>query len=133
MVKLIDIEKIKRMDFPSTEMDGLDVVRYLNTLPTVDAVPVDQIRVGFRELYLKGQEVVMNVSICGKNNDVRIPFSKDVVEVVRCKDCKYWMNSWVDPDGKREHGYCNVEDVDDVIVGRWGGDFCSYGERKTDG
>lgn len=56
----------------------------------------------------------------------------DAVEVVRCKDCKYWMNSWVDPDGKREHGYCNVEDVDDVIVGRWGGDFCSYGERKTD-
>ena len=47
----------------------------------------------------------------------------DAVEVVRCKDCKYWMNSWVDPDGKREHGYCYVEDVDDVIVGRWGGRF----------
>ena len=40
MPKLIDIEKIKPMDFPSTEMDGLDVVRYLNTLPTVDAVEV---------------------------------------------------------------------------------------------
>lgn len=40
MAKLIDIEKIKPMDFPSTEMDGLDVVRYLNALPTVDAVEV---------------------------------------------------------------------------------------------
>lgn len=40
MAKLIDLEKIKPMDFPSTEMDGLDVVRYLNTLPTVDAVEV---------------------------------------------------------------------------------------------
>lgn len=37
---LIDLEKIKPINFPSTEMDGLDVVRYLNTLPTVDAVPV---------------------------------------------------------------------------------------------
>lgn len=40
MEKLIDIEKIKPIDFPSTEMDGLDVVQYLNTLPTVDAVEV---------------------------------------------------------------------------------------------
>lgn len=40
MPKLIDIEKIKPIDFPSIEMDGLDVVRYLNTLPTVDAVEV---------------------------------------------------------------------------------------------
>ena len=40
MPKLIDLEKVKPIDFPSTEMDGLDVVRYLNTLPTVDAVEV---------------------------------------------------------------------------------------------
>ena len=38
MPKLIDLEKIKPIDFPSVEMYGLDVVRYLNTLPTVDAV-----------------------------------------------------------------------------------------------
>ena len=40
MPKFIDLEKIKPIDFPSTEMDGLDVVLYLNTLPTVDAVEV---------------------------------------------------------------------------------------------
>ena len=44
MAMLIDIEKIKPMDFPSTEMDGIDVVRYLNTLPTVDAVEVVRCR-----------------------------------------------------------------------------------------
>lgn len=37
-MRLIDLDKIKPMDFPSYEMDGLDVVRYLETLPTVDAV-----------------------------------------------------------------------------------------------
>ena len=39
-MRLIDLDKIKSMDFPSCEMDGLDVVRYLETLPTVDAAPV---------------------------------------------------------------------------------------------
>ena len=57
----------------------------------------------------------------------------DAVPVVRCKDCKYWRDSWVAPDGKHTHGYCYIEDADDVIVGRWGDDFCSYGERKDDG
>ena len=38
--RLIDLDKIKPIDFPSIEMDGIDVVRYLNTLPTVDAVEV---------------------------------------------------------------------------------------------
>lgn len=46
----------------------------------------------------------------------------DVVEVVRCKDCKYWQ----DNNGGYPHEEC-----------RWGhgetpdaNDFCSYGERK---
>ena len=54
----------------------------------------------------------------------------DAVSVVRCKDCKHWCDSWVAPDGKHTHGECHMEDADDVIVGRWGDDFCSYGERK---
>ena len=56
----------------------------------------------------------------------------DVVPVVRCKDCKYCTYSWVAPDGKTEHGECYIENDDDTIVGRWGCDFCSYGERITD-
>ena len=40
--RLIDLDKIDPIYFPSTEMDGLDVVRYLNTLPTVDAVEVER-------------------------------------------------------------------------------------------
>ena len=54
----------------------------------------------------------------------------EYAEVVRCKDCKFWKNTWVAPDGKTEHGYCHMEEADDVIVGRWDDDFCSYGERK---
>ncbi len=68
-------------------------------------------------------------SIFGK---AALILEKDAVEVVRCKDCKHWMDSWVAPDGKQEHGYCHMEEADDVVVGRWSDDFCSYGERRTD-
>lgn len=64
-------------------------------------------------------------------NWVRHAPSVDAVLVVRCRDCKHWCDSWVAPDGKHEHGYCHMEESDDVIVGRWDDDFCSYGERRT--
>lgn len=48
----------------------------------------------------------------------------DVVEVVRCKDCRYWQ----DNNGGYPHEEC-----------RWGkeetpdrDDFCSYGERRKE-
>ena len=48
----------------------------------------------------------------------------DAVEVVRCKDCKYWQDN--------NDGYPHEEC-------RWGhgetpdaNDFCSYGERRAD-
>ena len=46
----------------------------------------------------------------------------DVVEVVRCKDCKHWATGY---------GYCRkmgVNSYGDSPVGR--NDYCSYGERK---
>lgn len=39
-MRLINLDKIKPMDFPTYEMDGLDVARYLETLPVVDAAEV---------------------------------------------------------------------------------------------
>ena len=48
-------------------------------------------------------------------------------ELVRCKDCKQWMYEYDDV------GLC-VTDVPDVDgVQRLADDFCSYGERRTDG
>lgn len=45
----------------------------------------------------------------------------DVVEVVRCKDCKYWETQ----NGgfcKASYGLCEINNENN--------DFCSYGERK---
>ncbi len=44
----------------------------------------------------------------------------DAVEVVRCKDCKYW-----DEDRR-----CNGRKNGLVMEYTWDDDFCSYGERR---
>lgn len=44
----------------------------------------------------------------------RLP-SADVVEVVRCKDCKYWWE---------ENELCRVSGIEEKA-----GDYCSYGEE----
>ena len=43
--------------------------------------------------------------------------TEDVVEVVRCKDCKFYGN-----------GDCSVQSVRSM----WPNDYCSYGERRSD-
>lgn len=45
--------------------------------------------------------------------------SVNAVEVVRCRDCKHWDKDFNWCDKKRIHMEAD--------------DFCSYGERKTDG
>ena len=49
----------------------------------------------------------------------------DAVEVVRCKDCKYWTEEigWCD-----RHTHFIAESCDWNMT-NWN-DFCSYGERK---
>ena len=62
---LIDIDKIKPIDFPSTEMDGLDGVRYLHTLPTVDAAEVVHGRwAGYHEADIGYDEYGVRCSNC---------------------------------------------------------------------
>lgn len=55
----------------------------------------------------------------------------DAVEVVRCRDCKFFEADFSD-DGV-SFGRCVVDYPDIEFVERLGYDFCSYGERRTDG
>lgn len=46
----------------------------------------------------------------------------DVVEVVRCKECKHHNETWCDMNSRdRGEWFCWYDD-----------DFCSYGERRND-
>ena len=57
------------------------IVNAIESVPKVDAVPVDEICVAIFEISIENQEAVLNVSICGKANEVKVPFSKEVAEV----------------------------------------------------
>lgn len=68
--------------------------------------------------------------VAGKKDTAELMVSHDVVPVVRCKDCKKWDRSIGSckeftshrlPSGGRI-AFLTRED-----------DFCSYGERRTDG
>lgn len=51
--------------------------------------------------------------------------SADVVEVVRCKKCKYFEKGEFIDEDKSVLGFCNFHEEP-----WWDTDFCSYGERK---
>lgn len=54
-----------------------------------------------------------------------------VVEVVRCKDCKHFLN-W---QSKSHQGICMCEEKETVYGSEFHpfeSDFCSYGERKDE-
>lgn len=50
----------------------------------------------------------------------------DAVEVVRCKDCEYWMYEYDDV------GLCCADAPDIDGVERTALNYCSTGERRTD-
>ena len=57
----------------------------------------------------------------------------DVVEVVRCKDCRSWEEVGVDPITSYRFGYCRHYQWQDREYSDRetnDNDFCSYGERK---
>lgn len=60
--------------------------------------------------------------------------SADVVEVVRCKDCKHWQaKPNEDEEDNENNGFATWYDCDKTchICGN-GNDYCSYGERKDE-
>ena len=53
----------------------------------------------------------------------------DVVEVVRCKDCRWWKKVY--GLNGNEYTFC-VRETDDYEPDRNADDYCSYGERRKD-
>lgn len=61
---------------------------------------------------LTNQSELLLDQLCVRITDTTV----DMVEVVRCKDCKHYDGSW----------FCDINGV----PSRKHDDFCSYGERK---
>lgn len=72
--------------------------------------------------------------ITGNENERCCHFKNkaDVVEVVRCKDCKHWEKRGTDPILECEFGDCHCLQWEncEFYYETCGDDFCSCGERK---
>lgn len=64
---------------------------------------------------LKGSPRPKTIDIADVIKRIEDFHTEDVVEVVRCKDCKFYGN-----------GDCSVQSVRSM----WPNDYCSYGERR---
>ena len=60
-------------------------------------------------------------------SDIKNAPTVDAVEVVRCKDCKYWGQDVCSFSGDDESFCTNPNGLDNYAHPE---DFCSYGERK---
>lgn len=79
---------------------------------------------GFSNLSIKDKVRVDEITNCIA--EVMNAPAVDAVEVVRCKDCKHFYNSNLNPNHKCKRGGSQVWDVEFTE-----NDFCSYGKRRT--
>lgn len=106
---------------PTSEMRGANkVIDRIKSAPTADVVlssVLEQVR-WERDMALETLKE-HGIGFCEKS---------DMVEVVRCKDCRHFVPIIL--NGKvQERGYCTLG-CD--WVNRKETDFCNYGERKSD-
>ena len=96
----------------------------------IDSNDCDKVNTHFCEKMQKPDTTVIIDAGCTDKTMYRKGYKDALASIVHCQDCKYWLNSLVAPGAEHSHGYCHIEESDDVVVGRWDDDFCSYGERK---
>ena len=86
-------------------------------------------------------DIVWDSALDSATDKIKDLPSVDAVEVVRCRDCKHWNRYTLQHNGNDFRDWNEAEC--EVLASRDGyneinryveeDDFCSYGERKTDG
>lgn len=108
----------------SQRVDGiLDAIMNIHECPTIDAVPRQKYEEDMENAFAHGYTDA-------ESNFRKMIADGELVEVVRCKDCKYYKKSEAS-----NRMMCCRNDVDGwpVCYDFNPDDFCSYGERRIDG
>ena len=80
------------------------------------------------ELLARHEDGFRQSVILGVVHGIKHEPTADVVEVVRCKDCKHW--ECYGGEDKHKGDCLELVGLDSCM---YENDFCSYGERKDDG
>lgn len=112
MSRYIDADNLQRHG----NRGGIVYWRDIDAQPTADVVEADKVQKEIDYWHDKAQSYEQTI--------LKLSLNKaDVVEVVRCKDCKY-MTEHYDVDGNAPYWTCSEWDSGTDYDG-----FCSYGER----
>jgi hypothetical protein len=74
-------------------------------------------------------EMGINAGLHRAEAEIELAPTADVVEVVRCKDCKFWGIPHAN-DIEKSH-YCCRDNMWCMPL-RFANDYCSYGERREE-
>ena len=125
MSRYIDADKLKsEFDFEHIDMNKTAAfvhhsyfLKMINQQPTADVVEADKAQKEIDYWHDKAQSYEQTI--------LKLSLNKaDVVEVVRCKDCKYWDNT-------TKWAVCTKWSADPYEQATTEkNDFCSYGEKN---
>lgn len=154
-IEVIGLAKTMLIAMPSAQASyrqvtgKLDITDCISRQAAIDAIEknayrhtyVDQIIDIVSELpsaQLEPSQVARDIATILENEqDMRVILSHQA-EVIRCKDCKYWMphsQLGFDEDNEMYHDYCKKLIPDDEYYAfyRNANDYCSRAEWRTDG
>ena len=123
MSRYIDADKIIYtwlIDNDGKEHDGVTLQSVIDMMPTADVVEGDKAQKEIDYWHDKAQSYEQTI--------LKLSLNKaDVVEVVRCKDCKHYKRN-IPCVGGHYNG-CDewIDEGNPIIV--YDNDYCSYGER----
>ena len=107
--------KVSKEDYA---VDFAEVKTALMLLPSADVVEADKAQKEIDYWHDKAQSYEQTI--------LKLTLNKaDVIEVVRCADCK-----WHEAINNDDHGWCKM--ISDLPIGpsvRYDDDYCSFGER----
>ena len=112
-----DLDAVK--DLPQRQDGILDAIMNIHECPTIDAVPRQKYEEDMENAFAHGYTDA-------ESNFRKMIADGELIEVVRCKDCKY-KNVYRFPPKYDERDYCEKHEKTVDVA-----DFCSWGERRTD-
>ena len=122
-MRLIDADKLKDEFIGEQELWHYTGIRAcIDSAPTVDAVLLNEVyRVIAGHSNYHGDNILAALTCIAEGKEVKPVQPLDAVEVVRCKDCKYY----------NQIGKTMLCEWWDFSITK-ADDYCSYGERKED-
>jgi hypothetical protein len=117
MKKHVDVEPLLN-NLPDDLPYKASVKRVLTQAPSADVAPMEEVN---RLKHILDCYAIQYGTVK----------DRDVVEVVRCKACKWWHERYTDPLADFLYGVCDrplEENIGDLYT--TDKDFCSYGERR---